>query len=178
MKSFNEVIAENYPTVKKYFPRLSSYLMTHIMNDQKTDKHTTSFIDKSENLMLVLCNFILYDNDLKNLYNYALSKLTSEDVLNKNYYDFIDGKLYDKDLSTDFLTSQIEDSVIYLEAILDSMKKKCPELANVSSHLNICAKHIIKHTDANSDLYLCEYLELSFLYIYTNLYENINNLTN
>ena len=83
MENFDKVIAEMYPTMKKYLPRLSSYLMNLYSKNptktcQKIHHHYVGL------MLFSFCNYFKYDEDLTKAFNYAYENLSQEDFINKS----------------------------------------------------------------------------------------------
>lgn len=164
--------------LKEYFPRLSNYLMSHLMDSPKNVKHQ-KFQKNSEYLLFVLSNFIMAETNLKDIYAYANEKLVNTDVLNKSYLSFVDGRLYDSDYSSNYVIGEIQYSVMYLEILLSNLQSSLKNKGiDIIKHLNLCTKKVVDDTDINSDLYLNEYLEQSFLNILLNTLDDIFELSN
>ena len=168
MIDFDRIIADMFPTMKKYLPRTSSYLMnlystTPTRSCQKIHHQYVGLI------LFAFCNYMQYEEDLTAAYNYAHEKLSQEEFLNKNYLSFTDGKLYDKTYSESYLYSLIEDAVICFEIPLRDIAKTSPNEAEIlMDYLIKITDHITKKTDINSELYCAEYLEQCFLKLLRN----------
>lgn len=165
MKEFDSTIAELYPTVKKYLPRLSSYLM-NLYSTEPTKTCQKTHHQYVGLMLFSFCNYFRYDEDLTKAYNYAHENLSQEEFFNKNYLSFIDGKLYDKTYSPDYLSSLIEDAVISFELPFREIQKTSPdEMDTFMNYLLKVSDHICKNTDINGELYCAEYLEQCFLHM-------------
>ena len=111
MKELDFTIRDLYPTMKQYLPRFSSYLMD--LYSTVPQKACQKVHHQYVGLMLFsFCNYFRYDEDFAKAYNYAHENLSQEEFFNKNYLSFIDGKLYDKTYSPEYISSLIEDAVI------------------------------------------------------------------
>jgi len=168
MNEFDLTIAELYPTMKKYLPRLSSYLMN--LYFKTPTKSCQKIHHEYVSLMLFsFCNYFRHDEDFTKAYNYAHENLSQEDFLNKNYLSFIDGKLYDKTYSSDYLYSLIEDAVISFELPFKEIQKTSPkEMEIFLKYTSKAITHISNNTNINGDLYCAEYLEQCFLHMLRN----------
>ncbi len=163
MSNFDRTIADMYPTLKKFLPRTSSYLMGLYANNPK--EQCKKIIHQYVGLILFsLCNYFKYDEDFTKAYAYAHQSLSNEDFLKKSYLDFTDGKLYDKTYSEEYLYSLIEDAVISFEIPLKEIQKTSPQEMDIfMKYLLKSINHIIKNTDINSKLCCAEYLEQCFI---------------
>lgn len=168
MKDFDRIIADMFPTMKKYLPRTSSYLM-NLYADTPT-KACQKIHHQYVGLMLFsFCNYFQYDEDLNKAYNYAYENLSQEEFTNKSYLSFIDGKLYDKTYSSDYLYSLIEDAVICFEIPLQDIAKTSPqEIEIFINYLIKVSNYIEKNTDINGEITCAEYLEQCFLKLLKN----------
>lgn len=168
MKEFDRVIADMYPTMQKYFPRLSTCLMNLYLKEPKAE--CQKIHHEYVNLILFsFCNFLRYEEDMTAAYNYAHENLSNEEFLNKSYLGFINGKLYDKKYSEDYLYSTIEDAVISFEVPLKELQRTSPKEIDIfMSYLLKLINQISKATDINSELYCNEYLEQCFLHVLKN----------
>lgn len=182
MSKLDTVIAEMYPIAKKYFPRLSSFLMllyadSPKKNSQKMHREYISLI------LFSFCNFMKYDQSMAKAFDYAYENLSQEDFLKKNYLGFLDGKLYDKTYSEKYLYSLIEDSAISFQTPLNELKKTSPEEVDVfMKYLLQVIDHVTSKTNVNGDIYCSEYLEQCFLFalrnnleIYFEYEDSLNN---
>lgn len=168
MNDFDRVIADLYPTMQKYFPRLSAYLMNlyatePVKSCQKIHHQYVGLI------LFSFCNYLRYEKDLTHAFNYAFENLSKEEFLNKSYLGFKDGNLYDKKYSETYLYSLISDAVISFEIPLRKIQKTSKKKMDIFiDYLIKIINHISKHTDINSNLYCAEYLEQCFLYALRN----------
>ena len=163
MKEFDKMIAEMYPTMKEYLPRLSSYLMNLHMDEPTKD--CQKVLQIYANLIMVsFCNYFKYQDYLTIAYDYAKKSLSNEEFANKNYLKFIDGKLYDKTYSPEYLNSLLLDAAISFDIpIIDNIASSPETMINYVEYLINIINHIQKKTNINSELYLTEYLEQCFL---------------
>jgi len=168
MKESDYTIAEMYPTMKKYLPRLSSFLMNlYSIEPQKECQRTLHKYIKL--ILFSFCNYFRYDEDLTAAHNYAYKCLSQEEFLNKDYLSFIDGKLYDKTYSEDYLSSLIEDAVISFELPFKEIQIISPKQTNnFMKYLLKVINEISKNTNINENLYCSEYLEFCFLHMLKN----------
>lgn len=168
MKEFDLTIAELYPTMKKYLPRLSSYLMN--LYFKEPTKSCQKIHHQYVGLILFsFCNYFRYDEDLTKAYNYAYENLSQEDFLNKNYLSFIDGKLYDKTYSPDYLSSLIEDAVICFELPFKEIEKSSPgQMDSTMEYILKAVSYVSKNTNINGELTCAEYIEQCFLHMLKN----------
>ena len=182
MKEIDLTIAEMYPTMKDYLPRLSSYLMN--LYSDKPEKACQKTLHQYASLILFsFCNYFRYDEDLANAYNYAYENLSQEEFVNRNYLSFIDGKLYDKTYSMEYISSLIEDAAICFEIPFAEIQERSPgKMDMFMTYIINTINHIYKNTDINSELYLNEYLEQCFLIALKNnleiYFEYKDSLTN
>ena len=168
MKELDYTIAELYPTIKKYLPRISSYLMNLYSSEpkatcQQIHHQYVGF------MLFAFCNYFRYDIDFTKAYNYAHENLSQEEFNNKLYLSFIDVKLYDNTYSFEYLSSLIEDAVISFELPFKDIQKTSPgKMDTYMEYLLKAINHISENTDINSELYCAEYLEQCFLHMLKN----------
>jgi len=182
MEKLDRVIAQLHPSLKKFLPRTSSYLM-NLYSKEPTKSCQKIHHEYVKLILFSFCNYIQYDEDLTKAYEYAYDCLSQEEFLNKNYLGFIDGKLYDKTYSEDYLFSLIEDAVISFEIPFKNIQKTSPnEVGIFMNYLLKIINHISENTNINSELYCSEYLEQCFLHILKNnlevYFEYQNSLKN
>ena len=170
MNKYDSIIADMYPTMKKYLPRLSSYLMD--LYSTEPTRSCERFNHLYVGLILYsFCNFFKYDAELSKAYNYAHENLSQEEFTNKCYLSFTDGKLYDKTYNPMYLYSLIDDAAISFNLPLIEIEQEKPEETEIFIGFIIrIINHLSSKTDLNSDLYCAEYLEQCFL---TSLKKNL-----
>ena len=181
MKQLDEVIAEMYPTMKKYLPRLSSFLMgmyaaDHKMACQKIHHQYISII------LFSFCNFLKYQEALTEAYNYAYENLSNEDFKNKPYLKFVDGKLYDKMYDEFYFYTLIESAEISYESQIKSLKPVLKKnMDTLIDYLDKVTSYVINETDINGELTCAEYIEQCFIHSLANtleLYTDYENSIN
>ena len=83
MYELDKTIAEMYPTMKTYLPRLSSYLMNLYLDEpqKQCQKHLHQYVKL---ILFTFSNFLRYEEDLSAAHNYAYECLSQEEFLKKN----------------------------------------------------------------------------------------------
>lgn len=107
------VIMNNFHEAQRYYPRLSKYLMGLLAGDVKEFPLSRCQIVNyynAKHFLYHLCVIVEMQDDYIQAFDYFVSKLTNEELKNKNYLDFEDGYVYDCQMNQNYFALKLQDA--------------------------------------------------------------------
>lgn len=168
--SFMEsVISNNFSAAQRYFPRLSKCLMSYLMGENgelhNLKPENISDYFNVQHFLYHLCVVTEIQDDYVEAFEYFVSKLTDDELQNKNYLDFEDGYVYDYQINQNYFYLKLQDASFSFYEFFN-------ELSDVSDGFNFkkfkdftlnLLNSQLKAIDMSKKMYSNEYVEIYYM---------------